>query len=97
MFLKVHRAPDSGEVVAVCDRELLNTTIVHGEVTIRISEGFYGNRPAREEEVRLALRNAANINQMGERCVALAVEMGLVERSGCMMLGTVPHAQVFRI
>jgi hypothetical protein len=28
MFLKVHRTPD-GEIVAVCDRELLNTTLLH--------------------------------------------------------------------
>jgi hypothetical protein len=97
MFLKVHRAPDGTEVVAVCDRELLNTTITHGDLTLRISEGFYGNRPASEEEVRTILETAGNANLIGERCVALAVEMGFVERSGCIMLGKVPHAQVFRI
>ncbi|MDD1658490.1 MAG: DUF424 domain-containing protein [Methanomicrobiales archaeon] len=97
MFLKVHRAPDGAEVVAICDRELLNTTIVHGDVTIPISESFYGSRPAGEEEVRRTLAGASNANLIGERCVALAVEMGIVERSGCMMLGKVPHAQVFRI
>jgi hypothetical protein len=97
MLLKVHRAPDGGEVVAVCDRELLNTTIVHGEVTIRISEYFYGNRPVSDEEVRKTLSGASNANLIGERCVALAVEMGIVETSGCMMVGKIPHAQVFRI
>ncbi|MDD1653919.1 MAG: DUF424 domain-containing protein [Methanomicrobiales archaeon] len=97
MFLKVHRAPDGSEVVAVCDRELLNTTIVHGDMTIRVSESFYGNRPAGEEEVRKSLAAASNANLIGERCVALAMEMGVVERSGCVMLGKVPHAQVFRI
>ncbi|MBS1194270.1 MAG: hypothetical protein H6R30_331 [Methanomicrobia archaeon] len=97
MFLKVHRAPDGAEVVAICDRELLNTTITHGDITLRISESFYGNRPASEEEVRKNLQTASNANLIGERCVALAVEMGFVERSGCIMLGKVPHAQVFRI
>jgi hypothetical protein len=97
MFLKVHRAPGGGEVVAVCDRELLNTTIVHGDVTIRIAESFYGNQPFGEGEVRRILAGAANANLIGERCIALAVEMGIVEQSGCMMLGTVPHAQVFQI
>jgi uncharacterized protein len=97
MFMKVHRAPDGAEVVAVCDQELLNTTIVHGDVTIRISESFYGNRLAEEQEVRRKLEGASNANLIGERSVALAVEMGIVERAGCMMLGKVPHAQVFRI
>jgi len=97
MFLKVHRAPDGAEVVAVCDRELLNTTIIHGDITIPILDSFYGSRPASEEEVRKILQGASNANLVGERCVALAMEMGIVERSGCVMLGKVPHAQVFRI
>jgi hypothetical protein len=97
MFMKVHRAPDGAEVVAVCDQELLNTTIVHGDISIQIPESFYGNRLADEQEVRRKLDGASNANLIGERCVALAVEMGIVERSGCIMLGTVPHAQIFRI
>ncbi len=28
MFLKVHCSPGAGDIVAVCDRELLNTTIM---------------------------------------------------------------------
>ena len=95
MFLKVHSSPGTGDVVAVCDRELINTTIRHKETAITISEAFYGNCPATESEVRDALRNAGNINLMGERCVSLAIEMGLLTRSGCIMIGTVPHAQIF--
>ena len=96
MYLKIHRSPD-GVVVAVCDRELLNTTVCHGDVEICISEKFYGNCPASEEEIRSALKTAENANLMGERAVRLAVEMGLIGPSSCMMLGNVPHAQIFRI
>jgi hypothetical protein len=95
MFLKVHRSPGNGDVVAVCDRELINTTIRHNDTTITITETFYGNCPATEEEVRNAIQRAGTINLMGERCVSLAIEMGYLERSGCIMLGTVPHAQIF--
>jgi len=49
------------------------------------------------DEVRKALVNADNANLMGERTVALALEMGLISRSSCLMLGDVPHAQIFRI
>lgn len=80
--------------MAVCDRELINTTIHHKDVAITISEAFYGCL-ATEDEVRDALRNAGTINLMGERCVSLAIEMGLLTRSGCIMMGTVPHAQIF--
>lgn len=97
MFLKVHHSPGTADVVAVCDRELINTTIRHDNMTVVITESFYGNCPSTENEVRDALKKAANINLMGERSVSLAIEMGLITRSGCIMIGTVPHAQIFQL
>ncbi len=95
MFLKIHRCPGSGDIVAVCDRELINTTISNDKIKVTITEDFYGNCPATEEEIRNALKTAGNINLMGERSVSLAIEMGLITRSGCIMIGNVPHAQIF--
>ena len=97
MFLKIHRSRDTGDVVAVCDRELLNTTVSHEKLSIIISDSFYGNTPATEDEVKDALKYAGNINLIGERSVNLAIEMGLVTKSGCMMIGNVPHAQIYRL
>ncbi|HOP67375.1 MAG TPA: DUF424 domain-containing protein [Methanoregulaceae archaeon] len=97
MYLKVHRSPDGNEVVAVCDRELMNATVRRGDLEICIRKDFYGDRLSRPEDVRSLLAKADNINLMGERVVALAIEMGLVEQAGCIMFGTIPHAQVIRI
>jgi hypothetical protein len=97
MFLKIHRSPQLGDVVAVCDRELLNTTISHGKLSVTVTEAFYGCCPATESEVAEALKNADNINLMGERSVTVAERMGLVTRAGCIMIGTVPHAQIYRL
>jgi hypothetical protein len=97
MFLKIHRSRDTGDIVAVCDRELLNTTISHDKLSITITESFYGNNPAGENEVKDALKNAGNINLIGERSVSLAIELGLLTKSGCMMIGKVPHAQIYRL
>lgn len=97
MFLKVHCSPGAGNIVAVCDRELLNTTISSGELSIQITEGFYGNTPASEEMVRSVLKNAGNINLMGKRSVSIAIDMGLVTPSGCIMIGDIPHAQVYSL
>mgnify|MGYP001184966086 CR=1 FL=1 len=97
MFFKVHRSRDRGDVVAVCDRELLNTTISHEKLSITITEAFYGNIPATENDVREALKHAGNINLIGERSINLAIDMGLITRSGCMMIGNVPHAQIYQL
>ena len=97
MFLKIHRSPEMGDVVAVCDRELINTTISNGTITVSVTEAFYGNVPATEDDVRKALKTAGNINLMGERAVGLAISMGLLARSGCIMIDTVPHAQIYQL
>jgi uncharacterized protein len=97
MFLKVHRSRDTGDVVAVCDRELLNTTISHEKLSITITDAFYGTTPATKDEVKDALKNGGNINLIGERSVKLAIEMGLLKKSGCIMIGKVPHAQIYRL
>jgi hypothetical protein len=97
MYVKIHRSPAGDEVVAVCDKELLNTCIRHGEVEIHISEAFYGGNLATPEVVSQALRAADNINIMGERSVALAISLGLVGKDGCIRIGSVPHAQIIRL
>lgn len=97
MFLKFHRSPGLPDVLAVCDAELLNTTLKKGDVNVQISESFYGNLRVTEEEVKEALRKAENINLMGERAVALAIAAGLASRADCIMIGTVPHVQIYRL
>ena len=95
MYLKVHRVPGEGEVVAICDRELLNRTLRHGGVDVRITGGFFGDRLVDEEEAREALRSAGNINLFGRRSLRLACDLGLLSESDCLMIEDVPHAQVY--
>ncbi|PKL55628.1 MAG: DUF424 domain-containing protein [Methanomicrobiales archaeon HGW-Methanomicrobiales-6] len=97
MYLKVHRIPGAGEVVAACDAELMDVTLMHGDVEVCITGGFYGNERTDEEDVRGALACAENVNIIGKRVVALAVAMGLITEKDCIMIGEVPHAQIFRI
>ena len=97
MYLKVHHSPELGDVVAVCDRELLNTTITHGNLNVTITEGFYGTVPTDEAAVTEALAKGDNINLMGERATGIAVKMGLITRADCIMIGSVPHAQIYRL
>jgi hypothetical protein len=96
MFLKVHKTPDAGEIVAVCDRELLNTTLHHRDVEVHISETFYGNTRADEERVRAALATATNANLFGKRTIEIAIGCGAVDRESVLLIGGVPHAQIFR-
>lgn len=97
MYLKVHRAPDGSTVVAVCDRELLDRRLRHGDLELHVSEFFYGTTPADEGDVARAIRDGDNINLIGEQAVAVAVGLGLVERSACLVIEGIPHAQIVRV
>lgn len=96
MYLKVHHTPQ-GEVVAVCDADLLNTTLSHGDVQIAVTAAFYGTERATEEEVRAALRNACNANLMGKKATGIAIAMGLITEEGCLSVGGVPHALIIAV
>lgn len=97
MFLKIHHLPGSADVVAVCDRELLNTTISHEKISVTVHDSFYGTTPASGDEVISALEKAGNINLIGERAVNVAISMGLVTHADCIMIGKVPHVQIYRV
>ena len=83
-------------MVAVCDRELLNTTITGGDLKVIVSEYFYGTTPVDEAAVTEALSKGNNVNLIGERSVGVAVKLGLIARSDCIMIGSVPHVQIYR-
>lgn len=95
MNMKVHRARGQGEVVAVCDSDLVDRTLRHADADVVISSGFYGDRPVTDEEVREALKGACNINLFGRHAIELAKELGLVDEACCIVIDGVPHAQVY--
>ena len=97
MFLKIHRSPGCADVIAVCDAELLNTTITGGDLKVQPHESFYGTRQVNADEVKRALTKGDSINLMGERAVAIAIELGLASRADCIMIGSVPHVQIYRL
>jgi hypothetical protein len=97
MFMKIHRSPGCADVIAVCDAELLNTTIPHGDLMVQVHDSFYGTRRVNATEVEEALNKGDSINLMGERTVAIAIRMCLASRNDCIMIGQVPHLQIYNL
>jgi len=97
MLMKIHKIPGKGDIVAVCDSELINTRIEHGNLEIFVDEKFYGTTPASREEVQEAIVDAMSVNLIGIRAVSAAESIGLITTSGCIMFGDIPHAQIYRV
>ncbi len=91
------RETPKGLLVSVCDRELLGETVENGEVSLTVTEEFYGGDEASERDVADSLARASVANLIGERAVSLAIEHGHVEETNVLDIDGTPHAQFLRM
>lgn len=86
-----------GTLVSVCDADCLGETYEDGEVTLAVTEEFYGGDEAVEasaEEVVAGLSRAQVANIVGSEAVGVAVEAGLVDEETVLEVGGTRHAQL---
>ena len=97
MYLKTHPSPD-GEIVALCDVELIGKVLVSGKARLDLSAyaPFYLGKKVGEKEAIAALLTAANANIVGKKALAAAKKAGL-SVSRAKNIGGVPHLQVYRL
>ena len=97
MHLKIHRTP-MGEVVAICDSELIGTILAEGAFRLDLAAhaAFYSGKKVGEDEAVAALKEAENVNIVGRRSLAAAKKAG-IDISGAITVQKVPHLQIYRI
>lgn len=96
MLLRERDTPE-GLLVSVCDRECLGERYDNGEVSLEVTEDFYGGPDAEvadEETVVATLKRADVANIVGHRAVGLAIEAGLVDEATVLDIGETRHAQL---
>lgn len=96
MILRERRT-EQGLMVAVCDRDVLGETFENGEVSLTVTESFYGGDEAEEGEVVDSLARASIANIVGSRAVEVAVEAGIIDAECVLDVGETRHAQLVRI
>ncbi|ADJ13670.1 DUF424 domain-containing protein [Halalkalicoccus jeotgali] len=96
-MILTERETPKGLLVSVCDRDVLGETFENGEVSITVSEEFYGGEEAETAEVATTLARASVANLVGERAVSLAIEEGHVEEANVLEIDGTPHAQFLRM
>jgi hypothetical protein len=95
-FLKVHKIPD-GEVVAVCDEELVGKELVEGDVVIKISEAFYKGELVDEDTMVSVVSQAKNANVFGNKAVECLIKHNVIKKENTRMFGGQAHAQIYVI
>ncbi|MFB6127331.1 MAG: DUF424 domain-containing protein [Halolamina sp.] len=86
-----------GLLVSVCDPDCLGETYEDGELSLEVTESFYGGEDAVEadaEAVVDSLTRASVANLVGEECVGVAVEAGLVDEERVLRVDGTVHAQL---
>lgn len=84
-------------LLAACDPELLDTEHAEGSLKLQVPGSFYDGQRVEEPVLRQFLGACTVANLVGERTVAVAVDMGLVESTGVRTVDGVPHAQLMVI
>ena len=92
IYVKIHKG--SSEVIAICDEELIGKKFSDGKFCLDIKENFYKGELMKEEQVRNILRNATNLNIVGEESIKLALEEGIIDKDCIVKIKGVPHAQL---
>ncbi len=97
MYLKAHSFP-GGEIVALCDAELLGRVLSEGKLTLDLQKhrGFYEGKKVGEKEAVSALASAANANIVGKKSLSAAKKAGL-DASAAVRICGVPHLQAYRL
>jgi hypothetical protein len=96
-MILTERQTDEGLLVAVCDSGLIGETFEDGEVSLTVTEEFYGGEEVDAETVVSALAAADVANIVGTEAVDLAVEHGIVDEAQVLDVGGTRHAQLLRL
>jgi len=81
----------------ICDTELLGKKLVQDELTMNISENYYGEKFVDTEEAKSLLENSSIINMAGSKIISLCIELGVGSENGIKMISDVPFLIVFKI
>jgi uncharacterized protein len=81
----------------ICDTELLGKKIEQDELTMNISENYYGEKFVDTEEAKSLLENSSIINMVGSKTVSLSIEIGVGSENGIKMISGIPFLIVFKI
>lgn len=91
------RQTREGLLVAVCDTDVLGETFENRDVSLTVTEEFYGGEEVTREAVVQSLTRATIANIVGTEAVHVAVEAGIIDQQNVLEIGTTHHAQLVRI
>jgi len=81
----------------ICDVELLGKKIIEGDLTMHISENYYGERFVEKDEAESLLNTSSIINMAGKETVSLALKLGIGSENAVKIISDVPFLIIFNM
>ncbi|WEL16793.1 Uncharacterized protein SVXHr_0614 [Halorhabdus sp. SVX81] len=93
-LLLTERETEEGLLVSVCDADVLGETFEDGELSLAVTEEFYGGDSASTEAVAASLARCDTANLVGSTAVEVAIEEGFVDEANVLDIDGTRHAQL---
>jgi hypothetical protein len=97
VILVSERETSEGLLVAACDATVLGETFEDGELSLSVTEEFYGGDEMSADDAIAAIERADVANLVGTETVESAIEAGVVDESTVLTVEDTLHAQVLRL
>ena len=93
-YVKIHKS-ESGNIVAVCDEDLLGKTFSSDGLKINVSEYFFKDMKKDKDFVSNVLNSCYSANLVGKNAIDLATELRIISQENIILVEGVPYAVVF--
>ncbi|RQG93159.1 DUF424 family protein [Natrarchaeobius halalkaliphilus] len=91
------RETPEGLLVAICDDDVLGETFEEDDLSLTVTEEFYGGDETDERGVIDSLSRATVANIVGTQAVELAIEEGFIDEANVLEVDGTHHAQLLRM
>jgi len=90
---------EHGDVIAMCDEELIGKIIKEGKIEIDLNKysSFYKGELLKEEDVEALIGDIYSANIVGERSTKIIIKKGLANENEVRKVNGVPLLQLFKI
>ncbi|MFH1307216.1 MAG: DUF424 family protein [Candidatus Micrarchaeota archaeon] len=98
IYFKLHKQGED-VILAVADKDALGKKYEGGGMVLDLQafRSFYEGELAKEEEIAELLKQCTCANLAGKKAVSVAIDNGFAKSENVVVIGGIPHMQLFRI
>lgn len=92
-YYKIHES-HAGYLLAACDKSVCGKTLESKDMEFFVNPRFYKDKSATKANMKKLFKIVSSANIVGKNIIKLAIELGLIDKSGVIQIQGIPHAQV---